>query len=294
MADDARTGIAANEVILLKVAGGPDPSMPPEVFYEGQGGGQPNRMVRNVSQPSVTVYRPAPGKANGVGVIVAPGGGWRILAWEHEGVWLAEWLAERGYCAFLLKYRVRPTPEDPAEFAAQNARGGGSLAETPATRLPRSITDLLPGEKWDAARERAVEDGRTALAMIRERAGDFGVDPAKIGMIGFSAGAFLTVSVALDAGGPPLAFAAPIYGGETGGAPVPADAPPLFTVLAAEDRMFLRVTEGLYRDWVEADRPAEIHVFASGGHGFGLTPQNKPLDRWLELFGAWLKDLGLG
>ena len=294
MADDARAAtVAAEEVILLDVAGGPDPTMPPEVAYEGQGGGQQHRMLRNVSQPSVTVYRPDPGKANGIGVIVAPGGGWRILAWEHEGVWLAQWLAERGYCAFLLKYRVLPTPEDPADFAAQNARTGGSLADVPSAKLPRSITELIPGEKGAAARDRAVDDGRAALAMIRARSAEFGVDPARIGMIGFSAGAFLTVSVALDPGGAPLAFAAPIYGGETFGAPVPADAPPLFTVIAGDDRMLVRVVEGLYQDWVNADRPAEIHVFARGGHGFGLTPQHKPVDKWLGLFGDWLKDQGL-
>ena len=294
MADDARAEIAAaQEVILLYPGAGPDPDMPPEVAYEGQGGGQPNRMLRNVSQPSITVYRPDPGKANGIGVIVAPGGGWRILAWEHEGVWLAEWLAARGYAAFRLKDRVLATPEDPAAFAAQNARTGTNFAEIPSRKLPRSITELIPGEKGAAARDRAVADGRAALALIRERAADFGIDPLKIGMIGFSAGAFLTASVALDPGGPPLAFAAPIYGGETFGAPVPADAPPLFTVIAADDRMLVRVVEGLYRDWVDADRPAEIHIFARGGHGFGLTPQEKPVDQWLGLFGDWLKDQGL-
>ena len=71
----------------------------------------------NVSTPSITPYLPEPGKANGLGVIVAPGGGWRILAWEHEGIDVAHWLTERGYTAFLLKYRVMGTPVDPGAFA---------------------------------------------------------------------------------------------------------------------------------------------------------------------------------
>jgi dienelactone hydrolase len=120
------------------------------------------------------------------------------------------------------------------------------------------------------------------------------VDPAKIGMMGFSAGAFLTASVALEPGGPPLAFAAPIYGGEADGIAVPADAPPLFVAVAGDDRMLVRVCEGLYTAWIDADRPAEIHVFRRGGHGFGLAPQGSPVDAWMDLLEAWLKDLGYG
>ena len=83
------------------------------------------------------------------------------------------------------------------------------------------------------------------------------------------------------------------YGGEVAGADIPADAPPLFIAVAGDDRMLVRVVEGLHNDWVNADRPSELHVFTRGGHGFGLAPQNKPVDRWLSLFEDWLKDQGL-
>jgi acetyl esterase/lipase len=113
-------------------------------------------------------------------------------------------------------------------------------------------------------------------------------------MIGFSAGAFLVADVALDPGGEPLAFVAPIYGGETRGQAVPADAPPLFTVVAQDDRLLFHMVEGLYLDWSAADRPAELHVFTRGGHGFGMTRLGLPVDRWIDLFELWLKDRGFG
>jgi hypothetical protein len=96
----------------------------------------------------------------------------------------------------------------------------------------------------------------------------------------------------MDPRAEPMAFAAPIYGGETQGRAVPADAPPLFTVIAQDDRLLFRVVEGLYADWSSADRPAELHIFRRGTHGFGMVKQDQPVDRWIELFGAWLKDLG--
>jgi hypothetical protein len=92
--------------------------------------------------------------------------------------------------------------------------------------------------------------------------------------------------------GPPLAYAAAIYGDETGGAAVPADAPPLFACIAQDDRLLFRVVEGLYADWTTADRPAELHIFQKGGHGFGLVRQQRPVDQWSALLELWLKDLG--
>jgi dienelactone hydrolase len=113
-------------------------------------------------------------------------------------------------------------------------------------------------------------------------------------MIGFSAGAFLTADVAMNTGGAPLAFAAPIYGGETSGKPVPVDAPPLFTVIAHDDRLLFHMVEGLYQDWSMADRSSELHIFARGAHGFGMVRQGLPSDRWIDLLGDWLADKGFG
>jgi acetyl esterase/lipase len=298
MADDVGAGVrAAEEVVMLWPDGPPSriEGMPPEsTFRQGAAGGPETTMLRNVSEPSLTVFLPEPGKANGIGVIVAPGGGWRILAWEHEGVDLARWLTARGYAAFLLKYRLAATPQDPAEFAkSMAAMGSRNWAETPAAKLPRALVELMRDEATAKARAAADEDGRRALALVRERAAEWGVKADRIGMIGFSAGAFLTASVAIDPGGAPLAFAAPIYGGETQGRPVPPDAPPLFSVIAADDRMLVKVVEGFCAEWSNADRPAELHIFARGAHGFGMVRQGLPVDRWVDLFGDWLADQGL-
>lgn len=264
----------------------------PETAYQAPAGvAAGTTMLRNVSQPTLTVFTPDPAKANGVGVIVCPGGGWRILAWQHEGLDLAAWLVERGYTAFLLKYRVAGTPVDPAHFAAQMAKLDGRVAAyIPAADAPRSMGDLMRDEASRLARDVASDDGRRALSLVRARADEWGV--TKLGMIGFSAGAFLTADVAVDPGGPPLDFAAAIYGGETRGRPVPTDAPPLFALIAQDDRLLFRMVEGLYADWSGADRPAELHVFTRGAHGFGMVRQGLPVDRWIDLFGDWLADRG--
>ena len=220
MADDAQLMIsAAQEVIHLWPEGPPDPlpNVGPEQTYRWPAAGRDNTlMLRNVTDPTLTVFAPQPGKANGTGVVVCPGGGWRILAWEHEGVELAHWLAEHGYTAFLLKYRVMATPDDPEVFKAGIAASNAALdAKRPASEAPRSLMRAMTSKSMLKAVDVAATDGRRAVAIVRERARDWGVDPAKVGMIGFSAGAFLCTDVAMDPQGPPLAFVAPIYGGET-------------------------------------------------------------------------------
>ena len=248
-------------------------------------------MLRNVSEPTLTVYRPD--KPNGTGVIVCPGGGWRILAWEHEGTAVAEWLTARGYTAFLLKYRLRATPAAQADFDAQMLKMMAGVDVTRrGKRAPRTIGDVIPYETIRAAREAAADDGRRAIEIVRARAKEWDVDPAKIGMIGFSAGAFLVVDGALDPRAAPLAFVAPIYGGETLGRPVPKDAPPLFTVMAQDDILLYRLAEHLYADWTDAERSAEMHIYRRGSHGFGMAKQGAPSDKWIDLFGDWLNDQG--
>ena len=224
-------------------------------------------------------------------MIVAPGGGWKILAWQHEGIDAAYWLAERGYTAFLLKYRLLGTPDDPDAFAATRVPSP-KLLEMIAAKPPRAIAELMRDETFHHAREVAADDGRRALEIIRQRAAEWGMKPDRVGMIGFSAGAFLAADVAMNPGGAPLAFVAPIYGGETSSRPVPADAPPLFTCIAQDDRMLFKVVEGLYADWSNADRPAELHIFAKGGHGFGMFKRGLPVDRWIDLLEDWLVDQG--
>jgi len=305
MADDVSEdlGLAAkagaHEVIRLWQDAPPPRTIadvgPEQTFKPPAGVAADTTMLRNVSEPTLTVFRPDPARANGAGVIVCPGGGWRILAWRHEGIDVAEWFAARGYTAFLLKYRVRGTPADPARFAASMAEEGAMLASPlSAAKAPRALADLIRDPAVDHAREVAADDGRRALQLVRERAGDWRVEPDRIGLIGFSAGAFLAVDVAMDPRGAPPAFLAPIYGGETRGRPMPADAPPLFTVIAHDDRYLFHMVEGLYSDWSMADRSAELHIFARGAHGFGMVRQGLPSDRWIDLLGAWLADKGFG
>lgn len=301
MADDAREGLTLSrerEEIPLWPQGPARalPAGPPEsTFAPPMGVAADTTMLRNVSEPTLTIFAPEPGSANGCGVVVCPGGGWRILAWEHEGLDVASWFAQRGFTAFLLKYRVRATPADPAEFAKASAAMQAQLsAPRPAAEAPRRMDQLLREESLHAAREIAADDGRRALEIARERATDFGVAPDRIGLIGFSAGAFLVTDVAMEPQGPPPAFVAAIYGGDTRGRPVPPDAPPLFTVIAHDDRLLFRMVEQLYMDWTDADRSAELHIFARGAHGFGMVRQGLPCDRWIDLLGAWLADRGFG
>jgi acetyl esterase/lipase len=230
---------------------------------------------------------------NSIGIIVVPGGGWTVNAWTHEGVDVARWLASLGYTAFVLKYRVQSSGADQAAFEARMAAVDRTLAAgLAATRLPRAMGDLVSTEGYRNARAACADDGRRAIEVVRAEAERFGLRRDALGMIGFSAGAFLAVDVALDPRAAPLSFLAPIYGGETRGAPIPENAPPLFAAVAQDD-LLVELVQGLHADWSAADHSAELHVFARGGHGFGTVSQGLASDHWTELFVAWLRDLRL-
>ena len=285
----------ATEVARLWPDGPPSriADVPPEVAYEVRGGvAAGTTFLRNISQPTLTVFTPSDAP-NGVGVIVVPGGGWTINAWTHEGLDVARWLTALGYTAFVLKYRVQGSGADQGAFEARMAAVDATLADgLAAGRLPRRIGDLISTPAYLEARAACADDGRRAIQLVREKAGRFGLRARSVGMIGFSAGAFLAVDVALDPRAEPLAFIAPIYGGETRGAPVPDDAPPLFSAVARDD-ILVRIVEGLHADWSSAGRSSELHVFARGAHGFGMVRQGLPSDRWTDLFVAWLEDLNI-
>lgn len=282
------------EVIELWPEGPPTDlgALPPEasfVLTSGAAAGAP--MLRNISVASLTVFAPEAEAANGRGVIVVPGGGWTINAWTHEGVDVASWLNELGYTAFVLKYRVQASPADPDEFAAIQAATDGLLSRPiPHADKPTAIGDLIDTDGYRRARAAAADDGRRAIEVVRAEAERFGIDGDELGMIGFSAGAFLIVDVALDPRADQVAWIAPIYGGETRGEPVPPDAPPLFAAVAQDD-LLVRIVEGLHADWTAADRPAECHQYRRGGHGFGMTSMGTPSDRWTGALLAWMRDL---
>ena len=300
MADDARIDVRTAEEVIALWATPPARTIPdvppnrPTRRRRGRRPGPPDHAAQRL-RTDVDGVPPRPSRMASASSS-RPAAAGASSPGKHEGVDLCHWLTERGYTAFLLKYRVTPTPADPAEFAAQEQRmieRVGLADRIPAAKAPRSLVDLIKSEGLALGRVVAHDDGTRALQLVRERAGEFGVKPDRIGMIGFSAGAFLAADVAMDPGGAPLAFVAPIYGGETGGKPVPADAPPLFTCIAQDDRILFKVVEGLYADWSNADRPAELHIFARGPHGFGMVRQDLPVDRWIDLFADWLDRPGL-
>ena len=290
----------AVEIIRLWPDGPPTliEGVPPEEEFQVPTGVAANTtFLRNISDPTLTVFAPQ-GPGNGLGIIVVPGGGWTVSAWTHEGLDVTRWLTALGYTAFLLKYRVRASAPDLQAFAAEQAALDAGLAAGLAARmLPSAISDLIgPGSALEPtyleARAACADDGRRAIEIVREQAERFGLQAGVIGMIGFSAGAFLIVDVALDPRAKQVAFIAPIYGGETRGAPVPIDAPPLFTAVAQDD-LLVRIVEGVHADWSAANRSSELHSFARGAHGFGMVKQGMPSDHWTDLFLAWLDDLGL-
>ncbi len=188
---------------------------------------------------------------------------------------------------------MQASDPDQAAFDARMAAIDAGLAvPLPDGEEARAIGQVISTKAYLQARAACADDGRRAIELVREHAQRLDVRPDAVGMIGFSAGAFLAVDVALDPRAEQVAFIAPIYGGETQGAPVPADAPPLF-IAVAQDDILVKIVEGLHADWSAADRPSELHVFARGGHGFGMVRQGLPSDRWTDLFLAWLDDLGL-
>jgi acetyl esterase/lipase len=242
-------------------------------------------MVRNVVKPTITAYLPNKGKANGTAIIIAPGGAYRYLAIEAEGIKAAEWLRERGVTAFVLKYRVAEMPANDDAFREYRKKANSGSRPSPSSADAAEMAKI---------RELAANDGRQAVRIVRQRASEWGIDPNRIGLMGFSAGAMMTMEVVMkhDAESLPN-FAAPIYGRGVD-APVPQDAPPLFIVCAANDPLVPPVNSAkLFIQWKEAGKSAELHIYAKGGHGFGMLKQGLPTDHWIDRFGEWLELEGL-
>ena len=184
----------------------------------------------------------------------------------------------------MLKYRLHQTAAGEDEFRLER----DAFLRGLANRGPQ------PTEEEQQLRELAMADGRQALKVVRQHAGDWGIQADRIGILGFSAGGVVTMGVVMDhdADSQPN-FAAPIYGGNTGGAPVPDDAPPLFILCASDDTGPATSSVNLYAQWRAANRPAELHLYEKGGHGFGMTPRGLPIDHWIERYGEWLDQRGL-
>jgi acetyl esterase/lipase len=236
-------------------------------------------VVTNVVVPTLTPVLPTAGV--GTAVIVAPGGGYHALSINSEGFDVAGWLAERGVAAFVLKYRLVPAGHDAvAEF-------GEKMAADPGL-VDRDVERIAP---------LAADDGMAAVRLVRDRAAELGIDAGRVGFMGFSAGGNVALRVAetTDERARPN-FLAPIYATTRGidmTAPPPASGP-MFLVAATDDTLGLASDSiHLYERWRQAGASVELHMYARGGHGFGMRSQGLPSDSWIDRFGDWLAASGL-
>lgn len=232
-------------------------------------------VVRNVTRPTITPFLPDPAKATGAAVIVAPGGAFMLLALEPEGWKVAKALNERGIAAFVLKYRVMPTPvgieEADAYMNKRVAEGLPDPRKQPTLQYPPSTDDAL-----------------AALALVRSRAGNFGIDAKRVGMIGFSAGAMTSLNTVMKAKpGQGPDFFGYIYGPQAA-ARVPANAPPMFATIAFDDPLFPTMGFPIVEAWRKAKRPVELHAYGRGGHGYGLGIPGTTTPLMIDQFVTWM------
>lgn len=273
---DRMTAIAAPAqptAIELKTGALPGATAP-EAWHSQYG----SVFARNVTVATLTPFLPDPGKATGAAVIVAPGGGFRTLSMENEGWDVAKALAERGVAAFVLKYRLNQTPRDMPAFEQSMREMFSGAARPPRPAPEAAIAGLAP----------QIADARAAFALVRQRAKEWRVDPDRIGMIGFSAGAMLTMATTLAGEDAKPAFIGNIYG-PLAPVKVPAGAPPLFVALAADDPFFANSGFGLIESWKTAKRPVEFHLYEQGGHGFGMYKKETTSTGWFNAFADWLR-----
>ncbi|MEX2235464.1 MAG: GDSL-type esterase/lipase family protein [Cyclobacteriaceae bacterium] len=240
------------------------------------------RVVYNVSTPTLTAYLPPAATANGTAVVICPGGAFHALSIDTEGIDVAKWLSSKGVATFVLKYRlVKSETPDPVKEVSLKMADGKKFGEATSQLIPM-----------------AVADGLEAIKYVRKNAGRFKVNPERIGMIGFSAGGTITTGVTLNGSGETRPdFVAPIYAyipPSMKDIMVPENAPPMFVAAATDDNLGLAPhSVALYNKWLEAGKPAELHLYANGGHGFGMRMQNYPSDSWIDRFGDWLEVQGL-
>lgn len=249
--------------------------------------GKPVTAVTNVTRPTMTVYAPK-GKNTGVAVVVFPGGGFQILAMDLEGTEACDWLTSWGITCVLLKYRV---PSAPYEWQCDCR--------------PHNFALSVP----------SLQDAQRTMRLVRSHAAQWHIDPHKVGVLGFSAGGFLAAEIStnfarrlyapVDAADRESArpdFAMPIYPGHlatdddkfNSNVPVSRDTPPTFLV-QAEDDYVDGVNQSLayYIALKNAKVPAEMHLYAHGGHAFGLRPTADPITRWPALAETWLSSIGM-
>lgn len=229
--------------------------------------------VKNVHNPSITAFLPPKDKANGAAVVICPGGGHRELVFNAEGVDAAKFFNDLGVAAFVLKYRLGREPMSPYKIDVH-----------------------------------ALEDGQRAMRLVRHKAGEWGIDPKRIGMMGFSAGGEVVSMVCYGShDGKPDAtdpvdkqncrpdFQIMIYAGPLGIPKTIAEgASPAFLLVANDDRGAIGTMLGLAEKLRAAKTPIELHVLAKGGHGFNMGNRSKlvSVNTWPKRLEEWLVDSG--
>ena len=234
-------------------------------------------MITNVSKPTLTIYRPAKDTDTRAAVIICPGGGYWNLFWQIEGEEVAQWLNSLGITGIILKYRVPRRPDEPKGVPAR----------------------------------RPLQDSQRAVSLVRSKAKDWGIDPDRIGIIGFSAGGHLAIATAtsfekrtyepqddFDKVSCRPNFAIPVYSGYLKellekGMKVPARTPPVFLVHGSEDLISTPEHSALmYLALKRAGISAELHIYARTAHDFGVRKSDRPYATWTQTCAHWMRDQG--
>ena len=261
----------------------------PEVTTTSPAG---DRTISNVSDPSVTVFLPPPASATGTAVVIAPGGALRVLGWDNEGVKAAQWLNANGIAALVLKYRTLQTMPGGGRGRGAAPPGVGGAAAGPRKELDIRNGNANPEPDDPGLREvlqMGIADAQQALRLTRRNAAAWRIDPARIGIMGFSAGGGIAVGTALaerSDGSPD--FLVSLYGPSLQDVNVAAHSPPLFIAVGSTH---FNVTNGclaLFAAWKAAGKPAEIHVYDQVSAGFGMAKRGLPVDSWTDRLLEWL------
>lgn len=245
---------------------------------EKKGGPNPVTLVTNVTRPTLAVYKPQADKDTGVAVVICPGGGYAVLAMDLEGEEVAHWLNSIGVTGIILKYRVPVRPG-----------------------VPRYLPPL--------------QDAQRAMSLVRSKAGEFKIDPRRIGILGFSAGGNLTAFACthfderayepiddVDKVSCRPDFGVAVYPawlvkeGTDELIPelrVTKETPPMFFAHANDDPIKSDSSAAMYLALKHAGVPAELHIYAKGGHGFGLRPTANPCSTWPARCEAWMRSTGI-
>jgi acetyl esterase/lipase len=265
--------------------GSEDWSIPESVTTSPSG----DRVIANVSDPTLTVFLPDAGVATGAAAVIAPGGALRVLGFDNEGVKVAEWLNERGIAGFVLKYRTLQQDPSAPRGPLPGMPAPGSAPQPELVIVNANANPAPDDAALGQVLALAVADTQAALKLVRSRASEWRIDPERVGVIGFSAGGGVAVGTALAAQSDASPnFLVSVYGPSLQDVNVPAHAPPLFVAVGATH---FNVTNGclaLFAAWKTAGKPAELHVYDGISAGFGMTKRGLPVDGWTDRLHEWL------